>query len=309
VLEPTLDDYTTYAGAALGQGGVALLAKERDGDDPSDTGESPSFLFVHNDGAVSALQIYWHVRDICFVNSVMRQLICVGRRGRVYVAQSAPYEELVDGSAEGPLQRGALISSSLVGSHIYAVGMGRQVYRRTLDTATLHGTWSLISRDILAEPTDLRSVALAAIAGFSGNELYAGGWNGELFSFDGTVWREVALPTNLDLHALACEPTGRIVGVGQHGLILYGRTDRWAVFEQVDVEDDLWSCVHFAGYTWLASETTVYRFDEDLAPVSIADDPDFTAGQLTTDGKRLWSIGADHVFWTEDGQVWSQLRL
>jgi hypothetical protein len=309
MLEATLDGYTTYAGAATGQRGVALLAKERGGDDPSDTGESPSFLFVYNDDGVSAVQIDWHVRGICFVSFTMRQLICVGRRGRVYVAQSEPYEELVDGSAEGPLKRGALINATLVGGHIYAVGMARQVYRRTLDSGAVHGTWSLISRDILAEPADLRPVALAAITGFSDDELYAGGWNGELFSFNGTFWREVVLPTNLDLHALACEPTGRIVGVGQHGLVLYGRADRWAVFESVEVEDDFWSCVHFAGHTWLASERMVYRFDDNLVPVSIADDPDITAGQLTTDGKRLWSIGADHVFWTEDGRVWSQLRL
>jgi hypothetical protein len=47
VLEATLDGYTTYAGAATGERGVALLAKER-GDDPSDTGESPCFAHVTN---------------------------------------------------------------------------------------------------------------------------------------------------------------------------------------------------------------------------------------------------------------------
>jgi hypothetical protein len=302
-----LDSYALYGGCATADTAVVLLGKDRD-IDPSDTSDSPSIVFAFKDGDVSALQIDWHVAAVAYAGRPNHQLYCVGQRGRLRVIGSSDYEEAIEGRFDPPLTRGVLIGASIIGRSLYTVGMGRQVFRRSLDQGGIRGSWAEIGAAIAADPRQPGPQALTAIGGTAEHDLAASGWNGELFNYDGQAWRKRDLPTDADLHALACDGDGIFVVAGQHGVALIGRDDRWAVLINEADKADIWSVAHFNNSFWLATLRGVLKVEEDtIVPITL--EADLISGALTANDRRLWSIGSDHVHWTEDGQNWSRLSF
>jgi hypothetical protein len=60
---------------------------------------------------------------------------------------------------------------------------------------------------------------------------------------------------------------------------------------------------------WLATLDRLFTLDGDaLAPVPLGED-EVTTQTLTVAEDQLWSIGAQHVFRSDDGKRWTQLML
>ena len=75
---------------------------------------------------------------------------------------------------------------------VYAVGMGRRVYRRTGSAQ-----WTRVDRDMRPRSDDEVDAGFRSIHGLPDGSLYAVGFDGEIWSFDRQRWTREDSPTNM----------------------------------------------------------------------------------------------------------------
>lgn len=176
--------------------------------------------------------------------------------------------------------------------------MKRQVYKRVDEKK-----WQAMNA---AAPTGSDAVGFEAIDGYSEDEIYTVGWNGEIWQFDGKKWHDRSTPTNLVLTCVCCTPKTVYVG-GQKGTLLRGRGDAWELIdfkEQVDV--DIWDLCWFNDKLYVATITGLYTLKGNSL-----EDVDFGEGgtpmcySLSTAEGVLWSVGRDDVA-SFDGKKWQR---
>ena len=169
--------------------------------------------------------------------------------------------------------------------------MGREVYRR--DTAN---SWVMFGPGDDGEPENF-VCGFEAIDGFSGKDIYAAGWEGEVWHYDGRSWSPRDTPTTLAFHCLRCADDGQVYAVGQRGLILRGRGHRWELVPHEATEDDLWGCEWFQDRLFVATTHVLYELrGDDLVPVDHGEvPPPATCYHLSAADGVMWSIGAEDV--------------
>jgi hypothetical protein len=62
-------------------------------------------------------------------------------------------------------------------------------------------------------------------------ELYAVGWQGEIWHYDGEKWHQLPSPTKLVLVDVCCAGDGTVYACGREGLLLKGRDQTWEIVE------------------------------------------------------------------------------
>lgn len=180
---------------------------------------------------------------------------------------------------------------------VYACGMKRQVYKR-LD----EGAWVDISAQF---PKADEEVGFESIDGFSDKEIYAVGWNGEIWEFDGAGWIHRGSPSNVILTSICCAPDGVVYAAGQQGVMIKGRHDVW---ESIDWEDevdaDIWDLCWFEDDLYIATIANLYKLrGSALLEVDFGVVFPPSCYSLTSAEGVLWSIGRDHVA-SFDGTDW-----
>jgi hypothetical protein len=231
--------------------------------------------------------------------------IAVADSGReVDISSAALRQEVVARGEHSPASNGPLTAvRACADGQVFCVGTGRQAYRKT-------GNPSWVRVDQTCKPSDpeLRSsTAFLAVDGFSAEEVYAVGWGGEIWRFDGADWLEIDSPTNAALHGVQCAPDGVVYACGQSGTLLKGRGSEWRVLEQSDSREDLRSVCMFEGALYVCSANLVYRWqDNELVMVKIDSPVSTTAGRLTAAGRQMLSIGLKDVT-IFDGRDWHRI--
>lgn len=113
-----------------------------------------------------------------------------------------------------------------IGEHLYAVSTSRVVHRRDNN-----GNWVFISQSAYGEDLKTSSGKVFGgfkdIDGFSETDIYAAGGDGHVWHFDGSVWRRIDIPTNVELCCLICASDGFVYIGGASYLMLRGRGDKW----------------------------------------------------------------------------------
>jgi hypothetical protein len=185
----------------------------------------------------------------------------------------------------------------VVDGYVYACGMKRQVYRRVNEE-----DWVDVSAPF---PKQDEKVGFEALDGFAANEIYAVGWSGEIWQFDGQKWIDRASPTNVILTAVCCAGDGVVYVAGQQGVMLRGRNEEWELIDwENDVNADLWDLCWFNNKLYVATAMALYTLEENsLAAVDFGDVGALTCFSLTTADGVLWSIGKDDVA-SFDGTTW-----
>lgn len=183
-----------------------------------------------------------------------------------------------------------------VGDHVFAVGVERQAYARHN-----FGKWNMISPPEIMDPA--QPASFQAIDGLSPRELYAVGWDGEIWSFDGENWQQRESPTNVVLNDI-CGGDDQCVAVGLAGTVLLGRGDAWDVIRHDETNEPFWAVRYFDGAFYMTAVSGIYCLKDGQLSMFRETDKDMrTTYGLSVGPSGLWSIGTSDVV-LFDGTDW-----
>ena len=238
---------------------------------------------------------------MCVLNEPGNQLVVMGKGGYVVVMSDGQItEEMVDESDKGPRFKGNIRDMRLIGNHLYAAGMSRQVYRRE---GFMH--WVHCDQGVVQQPPQLLEIAgFSTIDGLTESDIYAAGFEGEIWHYDGRTWHQIDSPTNLILHRIRVIEPNLVFASGQKGLLLQGSQEVWKPIEHDVTTDNLWGMEWFEEQLHVAGDHAIYRLDGDQLEVVDTGLGDlFTYRHLHANRGAMWSFGPKHIAKT-DGKTW-----
>ena len=230
------------------------------------------------------------------------KFVTVGVEGSVFTYDGDEGRETLDEAEDGPSDLVTLRCGAIIQDELYVAGMLRYVYRRKNG-----GHWERIDSTVRLGPEVDEGRGFLVLAGNRADSIFAAGYAGEIWHYDGKIWSDLESPTNVALSGMAISPEGEVCVVGQLGTILLGSEDGWRLLVQEETEDDFWGAAYFAGQFIIASDTSLWRIEGDsLSKVDIDIGPSETSfGQLSTNGEILWSVGEKDILQTKDAVSWS----
>lgn len=272
--------------------------------------EVPTQLVGWSPNGAQSLLFELEAKTLCFVPRPNPHLLVVSPFGKVKVIGPGGVSDAPLVMANGPLERGPLLDARFVGKHAYVAGMHRQLYRREIsDSGT--ADWVRCDGGLVLPSPSAEVVGLCSVDGFDEDEMYAVGWQGEVWTGRPGSWQSVPPLTNLKLERVLCAPDGRVYAVGQAGLLLKGRGMSWSVLPNEVTTDGFWGCTWYRDRLWLCTRKRLYVLDKDdqLTDVSASLPDGADTGWLDADETTLWSIGPRSLSYTDDGKTWQQVIL
>jgi hypothetical protein len=230
--------------------------------------------------------------------------LAMGPDGRIQVGDNQGFRwETVDATEDGPTQRRTLTCLRRLASSVYAAGMSRMVYRRSAA-----GQWTRVDTGVRVPRNSPEVTGLLAIDGFSENDIYAVGFHGQIWRFDGVRWTSLDSPTNSKLECVRCTDTGEVFIAGSGGLILRGREDTWDIVEHDQTEETFWGLEYAFGAIYLSTAAgEIYHLvGNEVSRVEINVGKAIGTRSLHYADGVLLSTGA-HDLCLFDGQTWTRL--
>ena len=181
---------------------------------------------------------------------------------------------------------------AVVEGEVFACGMDRCVAMRT---------GPLKWRDIGAPPAkdDKLIIGFESIDGFSTTDLYAVGWQGEIWQRKSNRWRQIDSPISSNLNAVCCAEDGMVYAVGDGGVMLRGRDDNWSEIAS-GLTDNLQDVRDFGGTVYVTTDFAILELaGNTLKAVTAFADPDDlpdTCLHLLKAVDGLVSLGQKDVF-------------
>nr|WP_251010906.1 hypothetical protein [Variovorax paradoxus] len=241
-----------------------------------------------------AFNTTWNATAIAIAKFPAEKVVLIGEDGDVATYVGGKRED--DAIRPQPVM---IRHARTIAGEVYACGSKRQVFRRTGEKQ-----W----RDMSAPRADqTEEFGFEGIDGYAENDIYAAGWGGEIWRYDGAGWASCASPTNVILTALCCAGDGNVYACGQGGVLVKGRNDAWASIAWEDeVTVDLWDLCWFQDKLYVATMFALYTLDGNrLVPVDFGEMGPVTCYNLTTEEGVLWSIGKADVA-SFDGVTWTK---
>jgi hypothetical protein len=174
---------------------------------------------------------------------------------------NGPMEEIAPGQFPGARRL------KCIDGFTYSVGGSREIYKRVAV-----GKWVPFVRTGLIFSDDIPGIKTMSTSrmldvtmamgfndldAFSPTDLYAVGGHGDVWHFDGTTWKQMGFPSNVQLGTVTCAGDGNVYISGEGGSLWVGSKSTWTrVYEgssSILWNDVLW----FNGQLWLASD---YQF-------------------------------------------------
>ena len=227
------------------------------------------------------------------------QYAVVGVQGQVqFVGGGDIHEELIADGKFIAAELGLLRGARAIEGVLYVCGMERQVFRRDGRDA-----WRYISSAI---PSYEGVVGFESIDGFSANEIYAVGWKGEIWQYDGKTWQHHDSGTNSVLVDVVCAGDGVVYAIGRGRKLVVGRGAAWQTID-LGVPVELWSLAWFEGTLYACSTRDIFKWDgADFQPLVIEGDRPKTLQYLNVGEGGLCAIGPKDLF-RFDGTTWTRI--
>lgn len=235
------------------------------------------------------------------------KLFSMSPNGNIHIATDTGswehVEEHIDESIEGPERRGFLRSMRMIGKNLYVTGMQRQVYQR-IDEAK----WQRMDQGILIPHGSDIITGFNSIDGFNEQDIYAVGFGGEIWHYNGRVWQQLDSPSNLIFSNVKCVPPETVYICGQIGTLLRGRGNQWEIIEHEVTTGGFFGLEWFQNKLYVASSDNIFILEDDsLKPVETLKEKElFTSGHLHSNDSILLSVGSKHLVYT-DGKSWTEI--
>jgi hypothetical protein len=186
----------------------------------------------------------------------------------------------------------------------YAVGPRRKVYVRDAPD-----TWRALDAGLLADAGQATHDAsgFTDIDGFASDDLYACGGRGELWHFDGAVWRPIDVPTNANLLRLCCAASTGLVHVVTDGHeLLVGRGQRWSLVGHALTAQRFESIVEFGTKVILSTQSAVFECaNGSVQPLSLGEMPPMRSCAFLAAGDGILVVSGSSGACSFDGAAWS----
>lgn len=243
----------------------------------------------------------WPTVAVTISQFPIQQMLIISPYGHVKLLGGGQNEEERIVTPDGdPSQRGNLRHVRTIEKRTFAVGMGRQVYRRDGQNQ-----WTCLDQDI--RPSDGEVKGFECIDGFNENDLYAVGWDGDIWHFDGSRWTQEESPTNQVLTRVLCAADGVVYASGRRGLLLKGRENIWEVIDQDVIQDDIWDLAWYQNRLYLSTLRELFTLSAgEIVPVDFGEDVPGSCYHLSASDGVLWSFGAKDMM-AFDGQTWTRI--
>jgi hypothetical protein len=287
----------SFRSGAVRSKDVGYVLGANDGVDEDEYGHTAMFVY-NRDGEWGQEDLEWISASCCVCRTPKEQMVAVGDAGQFVVEGSGDFFE---GNIDDSVKRekeSVLRSVRDIDGKAYAVGMMKQVYRRDGPKK-----WT----DLGASLSD--KGGFEAIHGFSEKDLYAVGWKGEIWHFDGKKWDDVDSPTNKILTGVCCAGDGYVYVCGKDGVLIRGKGSRWDMIDHDETEEDFWDLEWFKGELYLSTLSFVYNLKGASLKINDMDENPASSCYHLSSAKDqiLWSVGEKDVM-TFDGKKWKQIE-
>lgn len=250
--------------------------------------------------------IGWKCVAICCSPSKERKIFTLGENGFVHIASDKGFhDEIIADGIFSVENRGPVTNLSYIGSHVYAVGMHRQVYRRDGEDR-----WTCLDSDIFNNNPEQAIVGFTSIDGFSERDIFSVGFQGEIWNYKDHKWSQMDSPTNVLLTCMVCDRDNKMVyTAGLGGVLLHSKGEYWESLQQPDFQDDIWGMAIYRGRLFAATLREIYVLENGQLNRVNTDLPEQTTYRyLDARDDVMWSVG-DETMAIFDGSVWIPMKL
>jgi len=134
--------------------------------------------------------------------------------------------------------------TSIKSGHVYTAEILRGVWKRESEN-----NWSLLNNgipdlDYYGKDEELADAhGFNSIAGFSDNDLYACGGEGDLWHYNGETWKQTNLSTDDELEHICCGDDGLVYITTNANTVIFGKKDQWEVLIKQDVTSETFESI------------------------------------------------------------------
>lgn len=181
---------------------------------------------------------------------------------------------------------------------LYVCGYGRQVYKR------IGKEWIPIANDILTRES---AKGFLDIAGASEDRIYAVGWEGEIYFYDGQNWHKDDSPTTAHLTGVRCLEDGQVIVCGHKGVVLRGSFNLWEVVNENGLNGNWYDIEIYNNTIYLAGNNQLAKVEDDkIVAVDLGVGRTVSTHKLHAKEGLLWSFGENDIF-VFNGQGWQEI--
>lgn len=193
----------------------------------------------------------WDALALVNTTYPLKQLLVIGPHGHVHLTGSGDrHAEKISDGLFSPIEFGLLRGARTIEGLPVVCGMKKQVYiRRDANK------WECISKDIVGGEG---VQGFEAIDGFSLNNMYAVGWNGEVWHYNGSNWSQKDIPVSELLVDVCCGGDGTVYILTRYGTLITGRGDSWRMQK---LTNSYVSLCWFQGILYAADFQNIYKYN------------------------------------------------
>ena len=238
-----------------------------------------------------------------FDNSIPTWFL-LGKRGEVVQFAKTQTVQIVQtqipDAGTGRNRYGYVNKIANIAGKLYVCGYGRQVYKQE------NNKWIHIDKGMILPPGTLGK-SLQSIDGFSTNDIYAVGLDGEIWHYDGKQWHAIQSPTNQHLHEVCCCANGWVYACGGGGVVLKGRDGKWEIIEnKIFLQENIWGLAYFRNNIYVAACGGIAIIENNKLKLIDTGIKNIVGGKLRAGAEKLYYIEGDHIY-EFDGTKWEEM--